>query len=785
MNYHFIGIGGVGISALAQICLQKGAKVQGSDQKLNEYTKRLQEQGATIFSGEDSSRIQEGMTVVYSTAIPAANAEREAAQQKKVRLLHRSDFLADLMQENLSLLVTGAHGKTTTSSLLAWTLEKAGLDPTFVLGGKIKEWKTNARLGKGKYFVAEADESDGTFLKLPAYGAIVTNLEEDHLDFWKDFSCLKQAFAQFLSQVSPPHLLFWGYTPHLKALNPPGFSYGFQKQADVFIDKFVQKETTIQLDLTFQGITFTGIEVALLGKHNAENAAAVFALCYQLQIPPIQIKKAFACFPGVERRLDIQGEENSLLVIDDYAHHPTEIEKTLATLQSVYAPRRVVAIWQPHRFSRLLPFASEFFASLKQADLAFATDVFAAGEAEPTGWNPLLFFANQGVHYLPKGQEKQRLLSYLEPYDVVVLLNAGNLREIASILLEGVFPQVRPWRIALLFGGRSPEHEISLKSASFFIKHLEKMGFPLSYFGMTLQGDWIVGKEALEKLQQKKEGLPWQDSFWQELKSCDIAIPIFHGPCGEDGMIQGFLQTLKIPYVGSDYRSSAICMHKGWLKALARQLGIPTAKYVDIEIRAWKESSASVLEEIQTKLIFPLWVKAVHLGSSLGVYRVDQVEQLKETIEKAFFCDDALVVEEEIQGRIIEFSVMGNQKVEISPAGEVLAEGGFYSYEGKYIKPVPFLIPAPMPQDWEEKGKQLAKKIYEAASCRGMARVDFFLDTGGNYFFSEINPIPGFTPSSLYPILWEKGGILGIKLVEKLLLYAKEISRKKDFLFFS
>jgi UDP-N-acetylmuramate--alanine ligase len=346
MAYHFIGVGGIGMSALARILLQRGCQVSGSDLKKSRLLEQLAREGAVIQIGHNESAIRPGDTVVFNSDIPPDNAEMKRARELNLVIMHRSDLLHDLMKEQKSLLVTGTHGKTTTTALLTAVLIEWESDPSFVIGGILRSLNTNARSGMGRYFVAEADESDGSFLKTPAYGAIVTNLEKEHLSYWKTEKNLAYGFSCFLSQVqNQSHLVWCGDDPSLQSLRPAGISYGFSKSVQCQILKYTPVRNGIRFDLCWQGITYRDIELALYGQHNALNGTAVFALAHSLGVPEEIIRRAFHRFAGTARRLEWIGSVQHIDVFDDYGHHPTEIARTIKALRDRVRERRIIVVF--------------------------------------------------------------------------------------------------------------------------------------------------------------------------------------------------------------------------------------------------------------------------------------------------------------------------------------------------------------------------------------------------------------------------------------------------------
>lgn len=440
--FHLIGIGGIGMSALARILLQKGFPVSGSDVAFNPLLEELQKEGVLLSIGHRKENVPFA-TVVYSSAVKEENPEKQAAKERGLPLWHRSDLLDFLSSDQKPLLVTGTHGKTTTTALLAYVLDQARWDPSFVIGGIAREWKTNGRWGQGQYFVAEADESDGSFLKTEGFGAIVTNCDQDHLDYWKEESCLQAAFQEFCSKVKQEKFLFWcADDPCLFRLHPSGISYGFTDKAMLKIDGYRQQERSIQFSLAFKNQMFPDIELSLLGRHNALNGSAVFGLALSLGVGEAIIRKAFASFKGTERRLEQKGTAHGVHVFDDYAHHPAEIATTLQGMRSAYATGRIVVVFQPHRFTRTRDLWEFFPLAFESADCIILTEIYGAMEVPIPGISSDRFYAHMQnrlgnrLHFAPRRQVESLTASLLQSGDWVVTMGAGDITKAGESILS-------------------------------------------------------------------------------------------------------------------------------------------------------------------------------------------------------------------------------------------------------------------------------------------------------------------------------------------------------------
>jgi len=440
-RYHLIGIGGIGMSSLARILLMRGYEVSGSDLNENSVTGALEKMGAKISHGHLAKNISPSQTVIFSTGIPHENPEFKAAVKLKCEMEHRSDCLLRLMREKKALAVAGTHGKTSTSSLLAWTLEVAGLDPSFSVGGILQNFQTNGRHGSGDYFVAESDESDGTFTKYHPYGAIVTNIGLDHMDHYGSEKAVIKAFAQFLTQVEVSDHLFWcGDDTRLKAIGPGGISYGFEQTCQVRGERYRQQGWKSLVDISYREKLYSDVEIALSGKHNASNAIAVFGLALSLGVNEKKIREAFCTYQGVKRRCEVKGEIEKILFLDDYAHHPTEIQATLTAIRHANPSRRLVAVFQPHRYTRTRDCMEQYGSTFHAADQVVVTDIHAAGEKPIQGVDVSSILKQIGAQacYLPREGLAARLPSVLKKGDVVVTLGAGNITSVGPETLEAL-----------------------------------------------------------------------------------------------------------------------------------------------------------------------------------------------------------------------------------------------------------------------------------------------------------------------------------------------------------
>lgn len=775
------------MSGLARLVLNKNIEVSGSDIVSSQVTESLSQAGANIHIGHSAQHIHSDMTVVYTTDIKKDNPEYIAAINLKCPMLHRSQLLQKLMESYQSLAVAGTHGKTTTSSLLAWVLEHCGQSPTYAIGGIVPQLSANSGQGSGKYFVAEACESDGTFLNYSPFGAIVTNIDLDHMDFYATEKALEDAFHSFMRKVNSEKHLFWcGDDSRLQKMHPKGNSYGFNEECDLKASNFRQNGWMLSVDAKIGNKEYKNIEAALVGKHNALNVLAVFGLALSLDLDEDKVRGALRSFRGVLRRCEKKGEAHGILFLDDYAHHPTELKATLKGIRQAVGERRIIIAYQPHRYTRTKDCMGMYGDVFNEADELLITEIYAARETPIPGISHESVMTEAQIklkshcRHVCRADVAAELARVLRPHDVLVTLGAGDITKVCGEVMVNLSLKAPPkLKLGLIFGGRSVEHEISLISFANILAALNRDYYDVEQFGISRNGTWVHGVAARDLLgkRQNREHSPEESAAAiLELLKCDIVFPVLHGTFGEDGTMQGFLDMFSKAYVGCDHRSSAICMDKALSKRLVLDAGLPALPFVSFTKGEWKASQDKVVRQINEELVYPVFVKPVHLGSSIGIYKVNDAVNLCEAIEAAFQLDYRLIVENGIENiREIEFSLLGNDEPVVFPPGEVFAGGNIHDYDSKYglnpDKPAAsFDTKANLPEDKIAEGMALAKKAYETLGCCGMARVDTFLDSNGKFWFNEINPIPGFTKYSLYPLMCEANGLCLRDLIDRLVV---------------
>ncbi|WP_417269532.1 UDP-N-acetylmuramate--L-alanine ligase [Celeribacter sp.] len=438
---HFVGIGGIGMSGIAEVLLNFGYTVQGSDLKASKITDRLAELGARIFVGQKAENLDEAEVVVISSAIKPGNPELDAARLKGLPVVRRAEMLAELMRLKSNIAVAGTHGKTTTTTMVAALLDQGGIDPTVINGGIIHAYGSNARVGESDWMVVEADESDGTFNRLPATIAIVTNIDPEHMEHWGDFDTLRKGFYDFVSNI-PFYGLAVCCTDHPEVQSLVGkitdrrvVTYGFNAQADVRAINLTYKKGVAHFDIVLAAddITIEGCTLPMPGDHNVSNALSAVAVARHLGMKPEEIKEGLANFGGVNRRFTRVGEVNGVTIIDDYGHHPVEIAAVLKAARQA-TEGRVIAVHQPHRYSRLHSLFEDFCTCFNEADVVGIADIYAAGEDPIEGASRddlvagLIRHGHRHARAVTSEDDLERLVrEQARDGDMVVCLGAGTI----------------------------------------------------------------------------------------------------------------------------------------------------------------------------------------------------------------------------------------------------------------------------------------------------------------------------------------------------------------------
>ncbi|WP_022664417.1 UDP-N-acetylmuramate--L-alanine ligase [Desulfospira joergensenii] len=447
-HIHFVGIGGIGMSGIAELLLNLGYRVSGSDLKLSHITRRLEAKGAVIFQGHAKDQIQNADVVVTSSAIASQNPEVVRAKELSVPIIPRAEMLAELMRIKYSIAVSGAHGKTSTTAMISQILNTAGLDPTVIIGGLLQGLDTNALHGKGDFIVAEADESDGSFLKYAPAIAAVTNIDLEHLDYYKDIEDIKDKFVQFINSVP-----FYGLAilcldnEHIQDILPRirvrTLTFGMTAQSDLKAQDIRFENGKSRFKVFLHEALLGEIILNIAGQHNISNALAGIATALELKIPFDTIKKALEQIKGVKRRLEIKGKKKEILVMDDYGHHPTEITATLNAVRDSYPEKRLIVLFQPHRYTRTKALFHEFTRSFYQSDVLILLPIYAASEEEIEGVNSeelcqgIRAHGHKDVSFAPDFSQALSMVTHKAGKgDLVLTLGAGDVYTLGEKLVE-------------------------------------------------------------------------------------------------------------------------------------------------------------------------------------------------------------------------------------------------------------------------------------------------------------------------------------------------------------
>ena len=448
-HIHFVGIGGIGMSGIAELLLNLGYTVSGSDLHGSAITERLARLGGHIASGHRAENIDGADVVVTSSAISAGNPEVVEARRLQIPVIQRAEMLAELMRlKKYGIAIAGSHGKTSTTSMVSWMMAQAGLDPTIVVGGKVDSLGGNAKLGQGEFLVAEADESDGSFLKLSPVVEVVTNIDLEHLDYYRDLDHIKETFLAFMDKIP-----FYGAAivclddPNvadiLPAISRRKITYGLTPQADLYGDNVRFADGRVFFSVHRQGECLGEVDLAPPGMHNVYNGLAVICVGLELEIPFADIARGLRSYGGVQRRMQKKGEIGGITVVDDYGHHPTEIRATLAAIKTAWPEKRLVVLFQPHRYSRTKGLFKEFLTAFHQADFLVLSEIYAASEEPIDGvtseilLEEIVRHGQRHTRYIPSVENMaEEVLGMIGPNDLVLTLGAGNIVRVGEELLS-------------------------------------------------------------------------------------------------------------------------------------------------------------------------------------------------------------------------------------------------------------------------------------------------------------------------------------------------------------
>lgn len=702
-TYYLVGIGGAGMSALARLLVARGHTVCGFDRTESAVIKDLRRVGIPVDLRTPHESALDGAAVVVSDAIDLdEDAVVQLARRLGRPLFRRSQLLGWIVRDRKTIAVTGTHGKTSTAAMIGVALQAAGLDPVVVIGAEAPELGGACRDGEGEWAVVEACEAYDSLRDIDPFVAVVTNLEPDHLDFHGAWEGLRDTVHRFLARV-----------PEDGAVVHDASDSGSQEALR---------------DITAQRHAFQALSSGrLVGRVNRLNGGAALATCQAIGLDSARLgmaRSAIEGFRGVNRRLQ-EFPVPGLHLYVDYAHHPTEIAACLDTLRELHPGSRLVAVFQPHLYSRTIDLLEGFKRSLESADSIVLTDIYPAREAPRPGVSSALLAEglSKPVAYVPSRLLlPMRLPALLRTGDVCVLLGAGNIADVAPALVKALTPRDRV-SVAVIHGGDSTEREVSLHSGREVAAALTRRGYEVRAVDVT---EWLLGG-----------GEP---DTWRGEQRPDVAFLAVHGTRAEDGSLQGFFELLHLPYTGSGVQSSALCMDKQRTKEVLSAAGLPVPRGVAL-------SSIEALADVPSGERFV--VKPNAQGSTVGLTFVESRAELQAAVEYALSFDQVALVEEWLQGMEISVPVLGDRAL---PVVEIVPASGRYDFSAKYTPgATEEVCPARLPEEVARRAQELALAAHQAMGCRGATRTDMIVTPAGEPIILEVNTLPGLTPTSLLP----------------------------------
>jgi UDP-N-acetylmuramate--L-alanine ligase len=750
--FFLVGIGGAGMSALARMLSERSFEVAGSDSSSGVETERLEQEGFTVAIGHreepvlEFSAKREGIALVVTDAVDL-NHSPEVAVARRLGLVvvRRSQALGWLLRPYKVIAVTGTHGKTTTTGMLGAGLIASGLDPLVVVGAPVIDWQGPVREGSGEFAVVEACEAYEAYGDIDPYMVVLTNLEPDHLDYHGTYENLRDSMVKFVSRVPGEGGLIYCADDRGAAevaeltdvrCMPYGLSSAWLQQVS---NKF---QLGIDANETQAGQI---LRLNLPGDHNRMNATGALAAASLLnneieQVDLDMVEMGIARFNGAERRLQVQLDAE-VTVIDDYAHHPSEIAASIQAIRQRYEGRRLVVVYQPHMYSRTAEYLSEFARTLSEADFVVLTDIYPAREAPIPGVSSarIAELLTKPMRYVPSRHLLPRVVkALLRPDDVVVGMGAGTISEFTPDLIREIDRDARPQKsIAVIYGGDSSEREVSILTGNAIAKALTAQGHLVTKYDVT---DLLLRKGSLIE-------------FTGSIRP-DLAFLAVHGTHAEDGAIQGLFELLHIPYTGSNILSSANAIDKEQTKKLLSQAGIrvPQGQYLAFEN-----------EEI--RISAPAVVKPNREGSTVGITFAETDEQVRQGVRKAMQYPGGCLIEEWIKGMEISVPVVGDRvllPVEICPVS------GEYDFANKYTPgATEEVCPARLSESQLQEAMAIARKAHDTLGCSGATRTDMLV-RGEEIIVLEVNTLPGMTATSLLPYSAKVSGIAFDDLCEML-----------------
>lgn len=703
-RFYLVGIGGAGMSGLALMLHHRGFSVQGSDSTPSPMIDDLEARGIPVRIGHSGDGISPGLAVILSDAIPLDAPEPLAAIRQGMPLFRRSQLLGWLLRGKRTIAITGTHGKTTTTGMVGAALRAAGLDPTIVVGAAVPEFGGPIVEGHGDIAVVEACEAYDSYHDLDPSVIVLTNLEPDHLDYHGSFEGLQKSVRRFVDKL---------------ASNPNG--------GDLFFcaSDAGAAEMASHLDASRLRAHAYGAELPdgmrVPGVHNAMNASGALAAAVAVGADRERALEGIRNFRGAERRLQVL-LEGPITVVDDYAHHPTEITASLGALRQRYPDRRLIVVFQPHLYSRTKDLIPEFAESLDAADFVFVTDIYPAREAPIPGISSarIAEHLSRPHEYVPSRHLLPRFVARMaSPGDLVVGMGAGNIGEFAPDFVREL-DRGAPRRVAVLQGGDSAEREVSLLSGRAISAALERLGYEVQVMDAT---ELLLRGGRVEKLSGPLRP--------------DLVFLALHGTHAEDGAIQGLLELLHLPYTGSGIQASALAMDKALTKDILIRHGIPVPEGVVVN----RSSSLAGLQA-------PAVVKPNAQGSTVGLSFVEQTSDLKPAVERALSYGDEALVETWLRGVEVSVPVLHDRAL---PVVEIAPKSGRYDFASKYTPgATEEIVPARISPRATEVCQDYAVRAHQALGCAGATRTDMIV-VGDEAWVLEINTLPGMTGTSLLP----------------------------------
>ncbi len=704
-SFLLMGAGGAGLSSIALMLNQRGLEVFALDREDSPTLQMLGAKGISVKAGSWPEKVIPGIGLILSDAIHLNEPEVRRAEEIGCPIFRRSQALGWLLGSKKVIAVTGTHGKTTTSSMIAMGLREAGLDPTIIVGAKIPQLGGSIIEGSGEWAVVEACEAYESYLDLDPFLAVLTNLEPDHLDYHETWENLQDSMTRFLAKTPVDGRIFAADEPE---------RWEVEAHAPKRLVELYKSDEWQSLS--------SGTSLYLPGEHNRLNAAGALKACIAAGADPAKASAGIASFTGAERRLQavVNGE---VTVIDDYAHLPTEIRATIQAVREAYPNRRLIAVFQPHLYSRTAEHLSEFSQALDQADLVILTDIFPAREDPIPGVSSVRIAEGllRPHYYIPSRHRLPRRLKELSrPGDVILVMGAGSIGEVPSLLAAELTRPATTGRVAVFVGGESAEREVSLHSGKSVVRALKSLGYkaieldPAEIFLQTGDLSKLMGPNRPD---------------------C-VLLPI-HGPLAEDGSLQGVLDLLHIPYSSPGLLATALAMDKDKAKRIMADAGIDVPRGALI-------TSGSALPELPFERSV---VKPNRQGSTVGLSFVFSNKELERAVDLALRYDDSCLVEELVEGIEISCPVLGDRPllpVEIRP------KSGGYDFANKYTpgatdEPCP---PVSLTESQIEEARRIALAAHNALGCRGITRTDMIV-TPTRIVALEVNTQPGMTETSL------------------------------------